>query len=256
MLIRSTWTLTTAETILLPRSYSLALSKQLHEQMGLQFSGAVIPPVSFSGIVGNSPPTGDFFEFSSEQTYQLSLAGLETEASQAIAALNLGNELRFLGVQFQVTNREDKITNYEQLYSTLVAQEPEPVRNFQLEFLSPTSFSQNRIYLPLPVPTLLFRSWLEKWNHFSHIYLGGEELIDYLSNNTYLRYHQLHTRTFSVKQSSLTGFIGKIRLQVPQRVDGLLANVANLLVNYASFSGTGMKTRLGMGYTINREPNS
>jgi CRISPR-associated endoribonuclease Cas6 len=50
--------------------------------------------------------------------------------------------------------------------------------------------------------------------------------------------------------------VGKTRLQVPQRVDGLLANVANLLVNYASFSGTGIKTRLGMGYTINHDLNS
>ena len=33
------------------------------------------------------------------------------------------------------------------------------------------------------------------------------------------------------------------------RADPLLANVANLLVQYARFAGTGMKTRLGMGQT-------
>lgn len=32
--------------------------------------------------------------------------------------------------------------------------------------------------------------------------------------------------------------------------DPLLANVANLLVQYAGFCGTGMKTRLGMGHTL------
>ncbi len=44
--------------------------------------------------------------------------------------------------------------------------------------------------------------------------------------------------------------MGDVTLQIFQRADDLLANVAHLLVNYAEFAGTGMKTRLGMGQTL------
>ncbi|NEP44666.1 MAG: CRISPR-associated protein Cas6, partial [Okeania sp. SIO2H7] len=48
----------------------------------------------------------------------------------------------------------------------------------------------------------------------------------------------------------VNGFIGDVSLQVSYKTDPLLANVANLLVEYAQFSGTGIKCRLGMGHTV------
>ena len=76
---------------------------------------------------------------------------------------------------------QNEISSYEQLYTELVAEEPETIRQFGLNFVSPTSFSTQGSYLPLPVPNLMLRSWLEKWNHFAPIYLGGDELVSYLS---------------------------------------------------------------------------
>jgi CRISPR-associated endoribonuclease Cas6 len=95
----------------------------------------------------------------------------------------------------------------------------------------------------------LFQSWLKRWNYFANIYLGGDELIGYLTNNICLNHHRLRSRSFRVYQSNIVGFTGTIRLKIPQKVDPLLAQVAHLLVNYAQYSGTGIKTRLGMGYT-------
>jgi len=46
----------------------------------------------------------------------------------------------------------------------------------------------------------------------------------------------------------LSGFTGEVSLKVLSRL-ALVANVANLLVQYAQFCGTGTKTRLGMGFT-------
>jgi CRISPR-associated endoribonuclease Cas6 len=47
----------------------------------------------------------------------------------------------------------------------------------------------------------------------------------------------------------LSGFTGEVSLKVLSRLDPLVANVANLLVQYAQFCSTGTKTRLGMGFT-------
>lgn len=247
MLIRSLWTLTVSEPMVLPRTYGLELVKELHRRMGLEMGGATIPSTTYSGILGRCMTSGDFITFQPDEFYQLSLCGLQETASKAIASLNLSPQLEFLGASFEVSDRHDEITSYEALYQTLVAAEPESVKRFDLQFLTPTAFAQDRTFLPLPVPTLMFRSWLERWNHFAPVYLGHDELIGYLGGAIALSYHKIQTHTFRIHQGQATGFKGDITLKVLGHADPLLVNVANLLIHYAQFAGTGIKTRLGMG---------
>lgn len=249
MLIRSTWTLTVSEPTLLPRSYGLELVKDLHRRMSLEMGSERIPSVTYSGILGFCSATKDFLTFHPDEFYSLSLCGLQETSAKAITSLNLSPSLEFLGAKFDVINREDEITSYESLYTTLVANEPEPIKQFQLQFTTPTAFAQERLQLPLPVPVLMFRSWLERWNHFAPVYLGGGELIGYLGDAIALKRHRIQTRSFPVYKGIVDGFTGEVTLQASNRSDPLLANVANLLVHYAQFAGTGMKTRLGMGQT-------
>jgi CRISPR-associated endoribonuclease Cas6 len=248
MLIRSTWTLSVSESTVLPRSYHLELVKQLHQQLNLELGGEH-PAVSYSGIIGSYSITKEFFSFQPEQFYQLSLCGLQASAAKAIVNLDLADSLEFLGAKFNIINREDEITSYEELYTKFVGNEPEPIRKLDLQFITPTAFSQGSISLPLPLPTLMFRSWLERWNNFAPIFLGSDELIAYLSNAVILKNHKIKTQSWQLQRGFINGFIGDVNLQVFNRADPLLANVANLLVQYARFAGTGMKTRLGMGQT-------
>ncbi len=249
MLIHSTWTLSVSEPTVLPRSYNLELVKLLHHKIGLELGSEVIPSISFSGICGLHTTSCDFLSFQTQEFYQLSLCGLKESSSKALSLLNLNESLEFLGAKFNVINREDNITSYEELYTILVANEPEPIRRFDLRFTTPTAFAQGGITLPLPVPTLMFRSWLERWNNFAPVYLGGDELIAYLSNAVLLKHHKIQTRSWQLQRGYVNGFVGDVTLQVFNRADSLLANVANLLVQYAQFAGTGIKTRLGMGQT-------
>jgi CRISPR-associated endoribonuclease Cas6 len=248
MLIRSTWTLTASNTISLPKAYRLELIKLLHQWMGLNFQSD-IPSVTYSGITGRYSISGDFLAFRPDEHYQLTLCGLQESASQAIADLDLSNGLEFLGAKFDVVNREDEITSYEALYQTLVAAEPESPHRFELKFLTPTAFSQGRVHIPLPVPMSMFRSWVDRWNHFAPVYLGGDELIGYLGDSIVLNRHRLQSQVFPIHQGRVTGFTGEVTLQVLSKIDPLIANVTDLLVQYSKFSGTGMKTRLGMGFT-------
>ncbi|MCX7593737.1 MAG: CRISPR system precrRNA processing endoribonuclease RAMP protein Cas6 [Fischerella sp.] len=249
MLIRSTWTLSVSEPTVLPRSYNLELVKQLHQQLGLEVGGEAIPPISYSGIIGLYSISKDFFTFHPEEFYQLSLCGLQEFVTKKVSGLNLTESLEFLGAKFKVINREDEISSYEELYTTLVANEPEAIRRFELEFITPTAFAQGGVNLPVPAPTLMFRSWLERWNNFAPVYLGSDELIAYLSNAILLKNHKIQTRSWQLHKGYINGFVGHVTLQIFHRADPLLANVANLLVQYARFAGTGMKTRLGMGQT-------
>lgn len=174
---------------------------------------------------------------------------MQEVSAKAISHLYLSDSLEFLGAKFNVLNREDEITSYEELYTALVANEPEAIRRFELQFRTPTVFSQGGTNLPLPVPNLMFRSWLERWNNFAPVYLGGDELIAYLSNAILLKNHKIQTKSWQLHRGYVNGFVGDVTLQMFNRADPLLANVANLLVQYARFAGTGMKTRLGMGQT-------
>ncbi|GAA6619742.1 CRISPR system precrRNA processing endoribonuclease RAMP protein Cas6 [Scytonema sp. NUACC26] len=250
MLIRSTWTLTVSNPTVLPRSYHLELVKLLHNKLDLEVGEEKIPSISFSTICGSYTTSQDFFTFQTEEFYQFSLCGLQEKVAKAISSLKLGDSLEFLGAKFNVINREDNINSYEELYTNLVANEPAAIRRFDLQFTTPTAFAQGGITLPLPIPTLMFRSWLERWNNFAPVYLGEDELITYLSNAVLLKHHKIQTRSWQLQRGYVNGFVGDVTLQIFNRADSLLANVANLLVQYAQFTGTGIKTRLGMGQTL------
>ena len=249
MIIRSTWNLITEEVTILPRHYCLELVKKLHKAMNLEVGKEQIPSITCSGIVGNYKSSGSFYSFSPEQSYQLSLSGLNNTSSQAIASLELGEVLELLGARFNLVKRENKVTSYEELYTTIIAEELEPIQQFTLNFSTPTAFANQGNYIPLPIPRLIFRSWLEKWNHFASIYLGGDELITYLSKAIRIKRHRLQTLNFQLPRGYIVGFTGNLILQIPAQLDPLLANVAYLLPCYASFASTGIKTRLGMGQT-------
>jgi CRISPR-associated endoribonuclease Cas6 len=250
MLTRSTWTLTVAEPTVLPRSYSLELSKHLHRQLDLPFGEEEIPSVTCSSLMGSNQVLQDFISFAPKERYELTICGLQAHTAKAIASLDLSPDLEFLGARFEVVDRQDETTSYEAIYQTLVAAEPDPIRRFEIRFATPTAFAQNRTYLPLPVPTLMFRSWLERWNHFAPVYLGGDELISYLGEAIALSRHDLRTRSVAIHRGRVNGFIGNVTLNALSFADPLLANVAHLLIQYSNFAGTGIKTRLGMGQTI------
>ncbi|NEQ99564.1 MAG: CRISPR system precrRNA processing endoribonuclease RAMP protein Cas6 [Cyanothece sp. SIO2G6] len=250
MLIRSTWTLTPSTVVSLPRAYHLELAKILHDRMDIVMGEESVPSTTYSGLMGRVTPSQDFLTFSPEESYQLVLCGLQESSSRAIAPLDLSEQLDFLGASFTVSDRQDEITSYEKLYHEMVAVEPDAQPFLDLQFLTPTSFAQGRAYLPLPVPTLLFRSWIERWNHFAPVYLGSDELVEYLGEAIALNRHNIRTHSFKVYKGKMTGFQGTVRLNVMRFADPLLANVANLLAHYAQFSGTGMKTRVGMGQTL------
>jgi CRISPR-associated endoribonuclease Cas6 len=217
--------------------------------MNLIMGEETIPSVTYAGLVGRTTPCQDFLAFEPDEHYQLVLCGLQETSAKAIANLDLSSKLEFLGATFEVSDRTDETSSYESLYQMLVANEPEPMHRLQLQFITPTAFAQGKMQLPLPLPSLMFRSWLERWNHFAPIYLGSTELVGYLEQAIALSRHKLQTAPFHVHTGRVTGFKGEVTLQVLHRIDPLLANVANLLIHYSEFAGTGIKTRLGMGQT-------
>lgn len=248
MITRVDWVLRPVKTATLPRSYRLALGKDLHHRMGLTLGGEQIPSTRFAGLIG-ARAQGDYVTFDAEQFYTLTASGLSGTTSKLVAALDLGQEIECAGGQFVVCERSQQNTTYEALYQQHVANEPNPQYRHQLKFITPTAFSQRRLYLPLPVPELMLRSWLTSWNEFAPIYLGGDELISYLNEVVAISRHRLQTTSMPVHKGWVIGFTGEVTLTLLKRTDALLAQVVALLTAYSEFCGTGIKSRLGMGQT-------
>lgn len=248
MIIRADWVLRPIETVTLPQSYRLALVKDLHERMGLSLGGEKIPSTRFSGLIG-ARSKGDFVTFEAGQFYPLSLSGLSEQSAKAVNSLDLGEEIDCVGGRFIICEQLQQSTTYEALYQHKVANEPEPIYRHTLRFETPTAFAQRGLYLPLPVPDLMLRSWLTTWNHFASVYLGGDELLSYLSEVLAVSRHRLQTSSLQVYKVWITGFTGEVTLTLLKRTDPLLAQVVSLLTAYSEFCGTGMKSRLGMGRT-------
>jgi CRISPR-associated endoribonuclease Cas6 len=73
-------------------------------------------------------------------------------------------------------------------------------------------------------------------------------LLEYLDRSVALQQLRIQTQPMAIQRSRIPGFMGSVQLHLLSS-DPLLVNVASLLLQYSRFSGTGIKTRLGMGTT-------
>ena len=116
-----------------------------------------------------------------------------------------------------------------------------------LGFVSPTAFKQRGNYVFFPDLHCLFQSLMNKYDAAAgdHIMLDEETLEQLCANAQIVRY-DLKSVSFSLEGVRIPSFIGKITI----RMNGTktMAGFANMLIEFGTFSGVGIKTSLGMGY--------
>ena len=112
-------------------------------------------------------------------------------------------------------------------------------RYLQIQFVSPTAFKQRGNYVFFPDLHCLFQSLMNKYDAAAgdHIMLDEETLEQLCANAQIVRY-DLKSVSFSLEGVRIPSFIGKITI----------AGFANMLIEFGTFSGVGIKTSLGMGY--------
>jgi CRISPR-associated endoribonuclease Cas6 len=135
-------------------------------------------------------------------------------------------------------------------YPALIDRAFQQRRKLKLRFLTPTSFSQGKTDLPLPLPRLVFRSYMKRFEQFYQVaFLSDfEELVDYYVGIANLK--QIRTAVIKTKHVSLIGFTGDVVFMIHPQTPPDLTFQLNLLAEYAFFCGTGKKTVLGMGQTV------
>jgi len=118
-------------------------------------------------------------------------------------------------------------------------------RAIRLHFCTPTAFRQGDLDLPLPLPRLVFRSLLARWNAFAPISLPLDgEMID---RTVALSSVQIKTRMFFDGRSHIPGFVGPVELRIMRRAPDEIVHALHILAEFAFFAGVGRKTTHGMG---------
>jgi CRISPR-associated endoribonuclease Cas6 len=118
-----------------------------------------------------------------------------------------------------------------------------------LEFQSPTTFRRGDLDLPVPLPELVFASYLAKWQTFAPIPLCPTlSEKEFFTRHVGVKEHRIHTIPFHDGRVTIPGFVGQVTFLVKGPSEELVRQI-NALANFAFYAGTGRKTTHGMGMT-------
>lgn len=186
-----------------------------------------------------------------EKIYNLRLTSLDEELSHVLSKIvneapdDFQIQLDYL--PFRLTTLEP--TRKETLsYSDLISYGLTNAQNvsFDLRFVSPLSFKSEDKTQPLPLPGLVFRSLLERWNAFSPIAFP-QDLTRYAAECLAISWFKLQSRSIPLKNSGMRiGAVGQIRYRALNH-DKYWISMLHSLTRFASFSGAGMGTGYGLG---------
>ena len=124
----------------------------------------------------------------------------------------------------------------------------EKIHHVEMRFCTSTSFKTQGTYAIFPEPHLLFCNLITKWNTFStSSVLEEDKLTKHIAEGLAIVEYNLHTHPYSLEGRRIRAFRGTLRLGL--FVNDMNARLTALLCSFASYSGTGIKTALGMGGT-------
>jgi len=226
-----------------------ALARQWHDTDGPK-------PFTCSTLIGATRAGQNVRQVTPDGTYWLRLTSLDPTISAYLLAVrdNLPPAVELDGVLFQLTGATTDpaahpwagTATYEQVAAPyLLARQPGPHR-LTLSFVSPTTFRQREMNMPLPLPDLVFGGLVERWNAFSPVAISPE-VRRYAAECVAINRFELRSRSVPLKDGALQiGVTGHARY-VAVTYDRYWTSLLGLLADFAFFSGVGRLTTFGLG---------
>jgi CRISPR-associated endoribonuclease Cas6 len=205
------------------------------------------------------------------ETYWLRLTAFQPEVAEALSAESLDGRLsrgqiveldyqRFeilsANPQSQIENPDSKVeipksawesrTSYNQLSAPFLLSKENAPRRITLQLSSPTTFKSAGKHVPLPTPSLVFGSLLERWNAFAPVAFP-DEVKRYAEECLAISKYDLKTKPIPQKDAGLrVGAIGKVTFTA-LNYDRYWMSIIATLAEFALFSGLGAGTAQGLG---------
>lgn len=203
-------------------------------------------PYTVSSLIDYSPQIGLRHNF----LYSLRFTGLRKDISAAISrAINgawaLGQKLLLDGISFEIIAHEVQRPGQHKISHAVRQSE-----QISLLFSSPTFFKSHELYMPFPLPGLVFRSLLDKWNAFSAKPMPKDDVLEYAQECLAIGAFELATRYAEAKgKSPRWGAVGSITFKAVT-AQAKWQEKINLLAEYAYYAGVGVGTTMGMGQCL------
>lgn len=126
------------------------------------------------------------------------------------------------------------------------AREKEFSRRKNVQFLTPTAFKSEGRYAIFPQEKWLVQTLILKWNQtFPEMPLDDQDAVAALERGIKITDYALRSTRYPLKNIKIPGFIGNVTFESHLAVP--MEEIWQLLLYFATFSGVGIKTTLGMG---------
>lgn len=123
-----------------------------------------------------------------------------------------------------------------------------------LRFCTPTAYKSGGHYRILPSVQLILQSAVRQWNGcFPACPIEDEDGqgLDAMARGLVCRALDLHNDAYRLKGQNVPGFTGRLCLQ--NQLTGFHAQLADALLYFTGFAGSGIKTTLGMGGVLHQK---
>ena len=122
----------------------------------------------------------------------------------------------------------------------------EASKKIVVKFITPTTFKSQGDYIIFPQIHNIYTNLLSKWNTFSkEVSLQDEDTQNHLISHTNMIGYNLRSTKYHMESIKINSFMGEACFYVKGPL--MLVSIANLLFEYAKYSGIGAKTAIGMG---------
>lgn len=135
--------------------------------------------------------------------------------------------------------------SYDELFSKHYTSEC-TYRYVEMEFMTPVSFKNDGKYIIFPFSHMLIKNLIRKYDTSSgstEIY--DDALAEYIERNTDIVEYSLHTVKYLMSGIKIPAAIGRITLKINGAPEFI--RLINMLLEYGEYSGTGIKSSMGMG---------
>ena len=92
---------------------------------------------------------------------------------------------------------------------------------------------------------MIIKNLVNKWNFYDNSNNFSSDLYDELIENLFISKYKLKSITFDLESVRIPSYIGMITLYSNNNY--MINNMINMLIEFGSYSGIGIKTSLGMG---------
>lgn len=232
-------------------------------------------PFTLSSLRGVGRPVGGQVTLTPEREYWIRVTSMDAALSRFLleeVLPALPGEAELAGAPFAVRGATcDPAehpwagqTTYEALVQEHMLGRERPERSLTLHFASPTTFrrtggesaltdGEGRAYriaghnVPLPLPGLVFDSYLQRWNRFAPVALPPE-VKRYAEECVAVSRHRIQTVLVEYGEAREVSFVGTCRFTALV-ADPYWLRLLHLLAAFAFYAGTGHHTTRGMGQT-------